>query len=344
MPLSAEAIVDILTTTLQELGPMKWTDLSTDIQEFHWMPNMIRKEKVKFTSGYEIRRNLKMQTGGAAHTMSMFGLDSRRRTDLMRTMKIPWRHVTTYYMWERRELAMNRDPAKLVDTLKLLRTDALEDLAILMEQIGWGKPESSDDEETPYGLLMYAVKNATTGFYGGNPAGFASGVGGVDSASYPRYRNYTFSYARMSNEDCIASLREAYAKCGFRSPVDHPSYNRGADRWVFYVNYATRRQMEDFARQQNDQLGRDLAAMDGRVVFNGNPVRWAPYLDADSTNPIYGVNWAKFYPVFLSGEYMREDPPEKVADQHTTFAVDIDCTYNVLCPDRRGLIVGAILG
>jgi hypothetical protein len=37
----------------------------------------------------------------------------------------------------------------------------------------------------------------------------------------------------------------------------------------------------------------------------------------------------------LAGDYLRETSPEKKADQHNTFVVFVDLTYNYFCIDRR---------
>ena len=63
-----------------------------------------------------------------------------------------------------------------------------------------------------------------------------------------------------------------------------------------------------------------------------------PHLETDTTNgtdPIYGVNWGTLKPVFLSGEYMREEGPTQVPGQHTTMQVFVDSTLNFMCTDRR---------
>jgi hypothetical protein len=36
------------------------------------------------------------------------------------------------------------------------------------------------------------------------------------------------------------------------------------------------------------------------------PVLYTPQLDADADGVIYGVNHAKFYPIVLDGDWMRE--------------------------------------
>ena len=54
-------------------------------------------------------------------------------------------------------------------------------------------------------------------------------------------------------------------------------------------------------------------------MFRQVPVMWVPHLEDDTTNgtdPVYGVNWGVLKPVFLSGEYMREEGPTQVPSAH----------------------------
>ena len=97
--------------------------------------------------------------------------------------------------------------------------------------------------------------------------------------------------------------------------------------------------VEELLEQQNDALGNDVASMDGRAMFRKTPIIWVPKLDDNPitgvTDGVYGINWGVFQPIFLDGEYLVEDGPRQAPDQHTTFRVHIDLTYNYLCRDRR---------
>ena len=44
--LQADDIVDLITITQKDLGKMRWTDLSYDLQEYVALPSLLQKEKV----------------------------------------------------------------------------------------------------------------------------------------------------------------------------------------------------------------------------------------------------------------------------------------------------------
>jgi hypothetical protein len=134
----------------------------------------------------------------------------------------------------------------------------------------------------------------------------------------------------------IKKWRTAHRKCGFKSPITVEDYRgtRG-QKYRFYVNESTISDIEDVGEAQNENLGRDIASMDGSIVFKGHPIRWVPKLDADTQNPIYGIDHSTFYPACLEGDYLRESEAERAPDQHNVYQVFVDLSYNFVCIDRR---------
>ena len=344
---SDSTYVDLITTTLKDMGKLKWTDMSYDLNEHIALSQILNKKKVGFTGGTGIQWNMKVSGGNSAKNVGLGAQDSVNIQDYMTTAEIDWRHTTANYGWERRVLAMNRkDPEKLVDLIEVARYDCMCDIAGLAEGNFWGKPENSADKFTPYGLFYWLVGNATEGFYGQCPAGFTD-VAGLDPVTaYPRHRNWTFEWVEVSKTDLIRKMRRAVKYTAMKPPAPGSKpYTMGKGKSIYSV-YNVIRNFEERLEEQGDNMGNDLAPKDGAVMFRGIPVQWAPALDANDqyTDPVVGIDWSVFRPVFLKGEYMREDGPEKVSGQHTMFVVFIDCTYNFVCYNRRKLWIGTNSG
>ena len=53
--LQADDIADMIKTTQRDLGRMKWTDISYNLQEYIALPMILQREKVSFQSGYGIQ-------------------------------------------------------------------------------------------------------------------------------------------------------------------------------------------------------------------------------------------------------------------------------------------------
>lgn len=342
--LQDQDIRDLATGTLKRLGRLRFSQIAQNRQNYEIMGRLLRKNKVQFEDGIGIQRNVMTEHSGAARMTGLHEVDNVNITDHMRTIDIPWRHTTVAYAWERREMLTNRGFSRIYDLLQARRTERMISLVELMEQQGWDLPDSATNKLDVFGFPYWIVSDTTEGFNGTEPSAFSTnGVGNLLTSVAPNWKNYTFQYAAVSKDDLISKMRTMYRKIRFKSPVDVPDYRHGVgDMYRVYVNETTIKEMEDLGENQNENLGRDLATMDGVMTFRRNPVIWVPELDENEvyTDPVYMVNLNYFYPVFLKGDYLRETEPRQAPNQHNTWQVHIDLTWNMLCTDRRRQGVG----
>lgn len=333
--LQADDVADLVSVTLRDLGRGRWTDIAGDLQEYVALPNIFRRNRIAFGSGFGVSYNLMTKTSGGAEHTGLFSVDNVDVGDVMATGVVPWRHTDTKFAIDRREIAMNRNPARIVELVKVRRADAMIDLAKLIETAWWGDPAATNE---PFGVPYWIVRNATAGFNGGDPTNFSAGAAGITVASVPRHSNYTDRYTSITKTDLIRKMRGASTKTMFISPVAVPTYNTGNRRQV-YTNYDVIQAAEELLEAQNDALGPDVASMDGRLVFRKIPVTWVPHLDSEfagsATDPVIGIDYGVFKVAFLRGEYLRETGPKVAGNSHNTLHVFVDLTYNFVCYDRR---------
>jgi hypothetical protein len=313
--IQADNLADLVALTLRELGPNKWTDIAYDLQEHVALPKLLKKNKVGFGSGYGFQFNVNVTTAGSARMTGLYETDEVNVVDTM-------------------VIKMNRTPARIVELIKVRRANSMMDLAALLENQFWSKPADSSNVQDLFGVEYWIVPSATQGFNGTDPSGFTAGAAGIASATYANWANWTDDYTAVSQDDLVTKLRLAAYKTSFKSPVATPSYNTG-DRYGFYTNYDVVSQMERLLMAQNENLGNDIASKDGQTLFRKIPVTAVPKLDADTTDPVYGINWGVFGFVFLEGEYMSETGPFKSPKQHKVLEVHTDLTVNIVCRDRR---------
>lgn len=336
--LQADDIADLILITLKDLGRLKFTLLAANLQEYVALPNLLRKERVGFGSGFGVQFNVMKKDSGAAENTGLFAADNVNVGDVFAQATVPWRHTNTKFAFDRREISMNRSPARIVDLAKGRRVDGMVSLAKKMETNFWNDPPS--DGETPFGVPYWMPRNTSQGFNGGNPTNFSAGAGGLAVADVPNsaWDSYSDQYVSITTTDLLRKWRRAATKTGFMAPVKVPDYNTG-NRYGYYCNYDVLGELEELAVAQNDQLGRDLASTDGRTMFRQNPITYVPHLDSDapqaSEDPVYGINWGVFKIVFLRGEWLRETGPQQHGLQHNTLQVFIDLSYNFVCYDRR---------
>lgn len=336
-PLTAQDIADLVATTLYDLGPLRFQQIAQNRQYYEVFSKWFKKDRVAFDSGQGIQRTLmnKVDTAAAAH-VGYLEEDSVNIPDVIDLLQVPWRHARTHWaIVYQTDILMNSGRALVLNVIKPRRAAALLGLVEELENKAWASPASSSDKVDPYGITYWIVKNNTTGFNGGAASGHTT-VGGVSLTDSVKFKNYTAQYTTSDKPDLIKKLRTAHRKVHFISPITIQDY-RGqiGERYRCYVNETLMSSLEDVGEAQNENLGRDIASMDGTITFRRHPVVWIPKLDDDTTNPFYLVDHSTFYPAVLKGDYLRESEAMRAPNQHNAYEIFIDLSYNYICVDRR---------
>ncbi len=331
--LLATADNDLVATTLRELNRAKFVDISSQLQEHTAMRNLLMKNRRVLASGYGVQWDVKVVLTQYARNVGLAATDVIDFTDTMTQATADWRNSSTFYPIIGQEVDMNNNPARIVDLVLSRRLDCMISLAELMENNFWGPPVAITDNLTPWGVNTWFVKNATTGFNGGVPSGYTTI--GLNPTTYPNWKNWTGQYSAVSKDDLIRRAREAATKTKFKPTVDGiPNLNTG-DEYGFYTTYGVYGPMEEALESQNDNLGSDVASQDGKVMFRRAAVTWVPILEADTTNPFYGINWGTFKTWILKNWWLRETYIKNYPGQHTIDVHFMDSTYQWICTDRR---------
>lgn len=335
--LAVSDLNDLTAVTLRDLGPLKFQQIAQSLQYYEVFSKWFKKDKVVFDSGYGIQRNL-MNTidSTAAKHVGLLETDQTNIPDVVDQLQVPWRHIqTSWAIMYQTDVLMNRGRALIVNVIKPRRASALLGLVEELETKAWGSAPSSTDKILPYSIQYWIVENATTGFNGGVPAGNTT-IANVSLTDSPNFKNYTALYTSKTKSDLVAKMRTAHRSIRFKSPVTIDDYRGGlGDRYRIYCNETTISAFEDIGEGQNENLGRDIASMDGTITFRRHPIIWVPQLDSRTDDPVYMVDHSTFYPVCLKGDYLRESPADKAPNQHNLYQVFVDMTYNYLNIDRR---------
>lgn len=334
--LTDQDIADLVAGTLKDLGRLKFQQIAQSLPNYEVFPVWFKKDRMTFDSGIGIQRTLMNKLSGAAKHVGLMDTDVVNITDVIDQLNVPWRHAQTSWAFIYQETLQNRGEALIFNVIKPRRAAAMIDMVELLENAAWSTPADPTDKLNPYGLPYWIVKNTATGFNGGTPGSWTT-VGGVSLTNSPTFKNYTAQYVNVSKPDLIKKLRTAHRQCRFMSPVDIDDYRGGkGERYRLYVNEPTVASFEDLGEAQNENLGRDIASIDGvQMTFRGHPIRWVPKLDSDTSNPVYGIDHSTFYPVCLKGDYLREGTAKPAPNQHNVYQVFVDLSYNYLCLDRR---------
>ena len=345
MPLLPHQVDDFVALTLPFIKTGKWTDLSLEHPEYV-SSQLIDEKKVEERGGESISFRVQVKNTGNARNTGLFSQDATGVEDVMVKASVPWAMQTTNYSYDIDEDMFQSDRETIIRELLVREHDAMNALAELQEVNFWSSPTSSTDGR-PMGVPFWIQKDPTTtptgGFNGGNPSGFSAGCAGISSATYPRWRNWTFGYSQVTIGDLVKKVKRALAFTNFRAPVPHPELGYGKSDYNIYTTYRVEEILEALAESRNDNLGRDLARYRDTVTIGGVPVKWVPYLEAnDTSDPVYGINWKVFRPFVKKGANMRKSGPKQSARQHTVREIHVDHWMNYCCYNRRMLFVGSV--
>jgi len=338
MPLSVAEINDLTTATLDNYGPPRFRQIASRIADYEIGSRLLRKDNVMIDGGEQITRTLVLDHSGAAQMVGLFEEDNVDVTDVLGQISVPWRHINTFWAYDVREPKLNSGAQQIVNHVMSREYASMLSLMEKLEERGWTAPSSTDTKNF-WGLPYWVVKNATVGFNGGAPSGWTT-VGGLSPTDNTRWKNYTGTYTNISKSDLILTMRVGYQKIRFKSPTTVAQLQDSfSDNYRIYANTATWVSFSDVGESQNENLGRDIASMDGKIVFHRNPVVLVPKLDEDTTNPVYMLNFNAIKFAIMQGEYLRRDGPSKWGKGHNVQIAFIDLTGNIICEDRRSQAV-----
>lgn len=312
-----------------------FTDLQTDLTDHVAVRELWKNRSTKFEGGLEWEFACQMDHNHSARTVGLYETDGSTLNDTMKDGSVPPRHVNANYIYDLRLPAFQRGGVAIVDLVKSKYVGMMVSFYEYMEELLWSKPDSSSDNKTPFGIAYWVVKNATEGFNGGNPVGFTDGRAGISTTDYRRWANYTAPYVNVTKEDLIRKMRRGHRKQQFRSPISHAVPTLGATGNGIYMGDTPIGLFEEALEAQNMNLGNDVASKDGRTLFKGTPATYAPFLNDDSTDPIYMLDWNTLAVGVMAGWAENLCAPYMVPGMSKVRRVDLDASFNMICTNLR---------
>lgn len=349
-------LLDLTRTTLQNLPDLEF-EVALDYQEYPVCNIWFKSDKKEIDSGTEISRRIILDTSGNARHVRLYQKTPINVANVQEVITAPWVQVQTHWSIERREALRNRAPARYVELISSRRADATVDLADLLERRAWSAPSSSSDDLNPRGIPYWLSHEDNTsgdqeGGFNGDTIRFAGGTtsttkGGIDGTATgkTKWTNWVATYSSI-NATFVKRLRKAFHATNFVSPMLAKDVREGpASRFRLYMNLNTLTDYEDLATKQNDNLGKDLDPFHGMTTFRRVPIIYTPQLDGfsvtDSTSssftsdPVFGVNHSKFFPITMEDDWMRESEPMTDVEQNNVMTTFVDGSYQFFCNNIR---------
>lgn len=344
MPFQAEDIAD-LNNEIQHtiVGQGLWTDLSLDVQHLTIVERFLGEAKNNVQSGPTQEWPLQIANTGTAKWDELYGRDTTSRGNIMLNATQEWALATGNYTYDLREKWFQTDSKKvIVNHLAVLAHSAKTKALLLIEEALWSAPTSSTARpRVMSGFPFWLPTNASTGFFGGDPTGFSAGAGNVTVAQANGWRPYTGTYNEVGNDSLFSRMRVACRETYFKAPSPYPSATPDKPNWMFYTDGQTYEEVERDLYNTNDDI-RDGGKFIGMGMFKGIHWEWVPFfakadsIAYDTTNPVYGINWAKFMLQFQEGSSLTFKRDHQAMDAgHNVRQSDWDASVNLLCMDRR---------
>lgn len=336
MSLSASQIDGLVAFTQERLVQREaLLNLMTDLSDFVAVREIWEARKKKFNGGLDWRFDILTDQNHSARVVGQYETDGSNIDDANVSGKVGPRFVNAHYTYDVTEPLFQGSDIVIADYVKSKYLRMMQSFYELLEEILWGKPIDSSDLKTPFGIAYWVTKSATEGFYGVDPVGFTDGRAGIPSATYPRWANWTAQYSNVSKSDLIRKMKKGFQRIKFRSPLSMSEPKLGGMKNGIYANGDTLLDVETILETNNMSLGPDLNSQDGRSVFKGTPLTYVPYLDNDSTDPVYTLDWEWLAVGVLDGWEQNLSKPAVVAGKHTVRRVDLDASLNMVCTNLR---------
>ncbi len=338
-------IDDMVLLTQQNLIKRgAFLDLQTDLTDHVAVREMWKARQKKFTGGLDWEFEAQIDHNHSARAVGAYETDGSSVGDTMIRGRVSPRHVNAHYIYDQREPAFQRGGLAICDFVKSKYTAMMVSFFEYLEEVLWSKPATSADEKTVYGMQYWVLKDETEGFNGENPAGFANGRANINSGIYGRWANWGGYYAAVAKEDLIRKMRKMHRSIQFRSVVSHAQPELGGMKNGIYMNDAVIGLCEELCEDQNMNLGNDLASKDGRSLFKSSPLIYVPFLNGDTDNPIYMLDWKWLAIGVMAGWENNLTKPYMVPNKHLVRRVDLDCTLQMVCTNLRRQGVLALSG
>jgi hypothetical protein len=341
--LTLEQISGIANQVLDGWDYGKWVELGPTLTEYPFCDGWLfggDKSRKESQSGKNIGFTAHVGYTDNYEMVGLYDVDDVDVGDNFANATVPWKHSKWAFAYDEHEVTSMSDENEIVDFVEGRAVDAWLSAYESIERDVWTAATSSTAVDQIWGFNTWIVKgsNGEAGFYGDEPSGFSSI--GLDVDTYgDRWRNYFADYASITDRtDFLAKLKTAATKTGFIAPLKVGNHGypdaKSLKRWLA-TNLTVQQALETLAENQNDNLGRELDSMHGRVVFRGIPVQYIPVLDSDTQNPFYGIDLNHMKVVVHPKWSPRNHGLRKAPNQRNVMNNFWDMQWNMICRDRR---------
>lgn len=336
---------DLSNVTRANQGVGRVTDIASSLRQATFMSMLLKPGKIKKSkeSGKSFTWTCMVNGSGSFGMVPMVYADQLSNVDTTAVASADWRHWKVDWPEVAQVTAMNTGSDVQIASTRMLQEKAAMISAMEgLEAQFWQSPVGVSDTLSLWGINIWLPRPTSytaDGFYGTVPSGYTTV--GLNPTTYPNWKNYYFQYTNVTDEDFVRRLAKAINDTSFESLVEGiPQFNTDLKR-VFFSNYGLIGPLQELLKSSNENLGLDITKYLGKPVISGVPVINVPYLDRETTNPIYGVNVDDFEMAYLDGFWMKPLRIPNMPGFHNVAGNFRDTTCQLIVRNRRKSLIGA---
>ncbi len=344
----------------------------------HPILNRVLTKGMRATGGTTVEVRTAIKKSSRTQFTGLYAQKEYAHQDFLAVASAPWAHLTTDWMFDEREVAMNRDPERIVDIMEVCRQRTMLGMADEFEKACWQTVVTEANEFGSFrGVPYWIAKGASDGYTGKSTVDRSgteiTSVGGINAntSGNELWANYYHSYTNFIDnwvagtittgivEDALTMLlamEMAKTKTRFKAPrtVSDLEGKNPLANYKIYMDTDTTVCWSALLRKQNEgaNFGYDIGKFNGQHAFEGIPIETVQFLDlpadggfqdADITglHPIYFVNHNALETVVLKGYEFKEHAPRIMPGNANVAVTDVDLSVQLMAKDRRCLALVA---
>lgn len=342
--MTIDQFADVVELTSRRYVRSNYVNLLTDKQDHPAAKELIKKSTMSSegtnAQAEGVYWKARMRTAGSYRHIAATTPDQVNITQDYAGMSAPWRKVEVKYGFLEDEIDFNMGEEQIVDLVKEREKGMDFDFIEGIDIDYWAPPSASDPlafRSLPYWCPKTGA-TTTPGFNGTTLSGF-SDKGGLSTTTWPRIKNYNFLYTDITLGDFISGCRDMMDDTYFMPPIPGvPDLGKPSGPVkAFYTTKSVRKQFSDVADSRNENLGPDVASMDGKVTLRGAEIVWVPELDRDTTGPFYQIDFSTFRMIPKPGWWQAKQIIKPWPGQRNQIAVFKTSYLAFLCFSPRTL-------
>lgn len=353
-------ISGVLNATLPAIEQDAMVNLMAARQNYHaydmmmQAPNARTETNMIYGWQYTLQHNESGERPGWYAGIEVVAPDSSSRAQMYVT-----KNYRTHYGWDDHEMDANgNNKHRILDELKRREMQMDQALMDMVESDFWGLTTVAESASSFFGIQNMITINAggtpgtnqplaatstagfgstSASFSGSNATGWSTSHN-IDRGTNEKLRNANALYVTIDRDDFLPKFRACNDMTNFKAPISGIKQLGGRMQREYFTNWSVRNRLKELSAAQGQDLGFDLSGPD--PIYESKPVKWVSFLDSNTNNPIYGINWACIYPVWLGRWKPKKYPFTDTGKPFTAVRIHT-FTCNIAQVNPRGCFVMA---